>query len=80
MKKWEWYLLVPISFLVLVTTFFTRNLLVVIGLFIVVLILSKFSKNIETPGVYLKYGKKTQEGVSPDQNAETPGKSDGKTQ
>ena len=59
MKKWGWYLLVPIASALLITTFFTRNIFVVVGLFFIVMALDKFSKaNINIPELYAKITKK----------------------
>jgi hypothetical protein len=55
MKEGEWYFLVFLSALVLITTFFTRNIYISIGTLVVVLYLKKFSKNIKIPEAYKKF-------------------------
>lgn len=55
MKEGEWYFLVLISGLVLITTFFTKNIFVVLGTFAVVMYLKRFSRNIKIPDAYKKY-------------------------
>lgn len=54
MKKWEWYFLVILSFVVLIITFITKNIYVVFGTFIVVMYLKKHHKNFKLPKKYDK--------------------------
>mgnify|MGYP001272969872 CR=1 FL=1 len=42
MKKWEWYFLVILASIVLVISFITKNVYVVLGTFIVVMYLRKY--------------------------------------
>lgn len=58
MKEGEWYFLVFLSSLVLITTFFTKNIYVILGTFLVSMYLKRFSKNIKVPEVYKRYIKK----------------------
>lgn len=54
MKVWEWYLLVAIALALLITTFFTRNIYVAIGTFILVMYLKKHSNGIPLPKQFKK--------------------------
>lgn len=55
MKVWEWYFMVVISTGLLITTFFTWNIYIAIGTFILVMYLNKYSSKIPLPKQFRKY-------------------------
>ncbi|RKD30525.1 hypothetical protein [Thermohalobacter berrensis] len=55
MKVWQWYFLVFVSTCLLITTFFTKNIVVTIGTFILVMHLNRHTEKIPLPKQFRKY-------------------------